>query len=344
MVTVVHPYGRLADALAAGDAAGGRVVALPDGSVDTYYRVFEGRRRAVESRAVFGDRIAGRRASSFQVTEDSREPGGQSVNAALQVGALGGDVTLYGHLDDPVFDGLPVETHSMGAPAAVSVFEFADGELMLSEESPDLLSWTVADLRAAPGATDALAAADAVCVGNWVSLPGMDSLLAALGDLVEGATVVFDPGDLTGCDAAVLTDLAASLRRLADAVPVVASVNGGEADALADVLDAPGETLPDRLDAVRDAASLAAAVVHDRDRALVADDRGVRAVPNLTVERALRRTGGGDRFTGALATGLAAGLDRDLSVALGNACASHYVATAETGDAGDVATYVRESA
>jgi len=321
---------RLADGT--GDL-GGRVVALPDGSVDTYYRVTEGRDARVDSRDAFADRIADPGASGFQIAAERRDPGGQAVNAARQAAALGADTTLYGHLDDPVFDGrlADVDARSFGTPAAVSVLTFDDGELLLSEESGDLLDWSVADLRAA--GTAPLAAADAVCCGNWVSLPGMDRALRALPDLTDGATVVVDPGDVIGCAAAELDALTDSLSACAAAAPVVLSVDAGEARRLADAVDAVGEDVAARLADLRDRIGLTAAVSHEASRAIVAAADGVHVVPNPHVSDVARRTGAGDRFDGALAVGLASGFDLPLAAALGNCAASRYVATAETGDA-----------
>ncbi|MFB6120137.1 MAG: PfkB family carbohydrate kinase [Halobacteriaceae archaeon] len=328
---------RLADSL---DALGGRVAALPDGSIDTYYRVTEGRARRVSSRDTFGDRIAASRASSFQIAPQRREPGGQAVNAARQAGALGADTTLYGHLDDPLFDRLDVATRSMGDPAEVSVLSFDDGELMLSEESGDLLNWGPAALREA--GSGPLADADTVCCGNWVSLSGMDDALRALPELADGATVVFDPGDVTGCTTAELGDLTASLAACAADAPVVLSVNAAEAHRLAGATDVTADGVAARLDAIRDRAGLRAAVIHERSRAVLATSDGVTIVPNPSVDEATRRTGAGDRFDGGLSVGLAAGLDVDLAAALGNCCASHYVATAETGDVEAIRRFISE--
>ena len=320
-------FSRLADRV---DDLGGRVVALPDGSVDTYYRVAAGRGQQIDSRAAFGDAVAAADANAFQIDAQHRDPGGQAVNAARQAAALGAETTLYGHLDDPVFDAMEVDARSMGAPAAVSVLAFDDGELLLSEESGDLLDWSVADLRAA--GTDPLADAQAVCCGNWVSLPGMDDALRALPALTDGAPVVFDPGDVTGCSDAKLDALADSLAACGADAPVVLSIDTGEAQRLAEAVDADGDGIEARIDAVRERAGVIAAVVHERSRALLATRSGVQSVPNPSVGDPVRRTGAGDRFDGGLAVGLASGLDFDLAAALGNCCASHYAGTGETGD------------
>jgi len=73
---------------------------------------------------------------------------------------------VYGHLDHPVFDDLAADAVSMGDPAEVSVLEFDDGDVLLVEDSADVASWTLADLRAAAPDFDATVSADAVCCVN----------------------------------------------------------------------------------------------------------------------------------------------------------------------------------
>jgi hypothetical protein len=115
-------YQRLLDRLVE-PSRGVRVVSLPDGSVDTLCRVYDGGRARITSREAFGRRVAAGDLRSVRLEEYDRAPGGQSVNAARQAHALGGEVTLFGHLDDPLLQ-FPFETYSMGDPAAVTVLSF----------------------------------------------------------------------------------------------------------------------------------------------------------------------------------------------------------------------------
>jgi sugar/nucleoside kinase (ribokinase family) len=337
------PYRDLIDRLEDGLPTDGSVVALPDGSVDTYYRAFEGRRTPVETRERFAELVADGRTSSLRVERVSREAGGQAVNLARQVDALGIPVELYGHLNDPVFDSLGFPSRSMGEPAPVAVYDFADDDLMLSEASPDVTTWSFEDLRSAPDAIDAVESAAVLGVVNWVSVRGMDAVLHGLTDLeLDGATVVVDPGDLTGCSAGELEGLLDSLRRLADAAAVVSSTNAAETAALARAAGVRADPIDERLAGLRDRAGLAAAVSHERDRAVANTPDGAVHVSNLPAPRVERRTGAGDRFDGALAAALAADWGWEPALALGNACASHFVAAARTAGTGDLVSFLRE--
>ena len=340
------PYRDLLDRLESGLQTDGSVVALPDGSVDTYYRVFEGRHTPVESRERFAELVADGRTSSLRVERLSREVGGQAVNLARQVDALGVPVELYGHLDDPVFDSLGFPSRSMGEPAAVEVYDFADDDLMLSEDSSDVATWSLEDLRSVPGAVEAVESAAVLGVANWVSVRGMDAALRELATLeLDGTTVVVDPGDLTGCSAGDLEGLLDALGRLADTAAVVSSTNAAETAALARVAGGSvDETvgIDERLVRIRDRAGLAAAVSHERARAVAHTPDGSVRVPNVPTPRVERRTGAGDRFDGALAVALAADWGWEPALALGNACASHFVATARTADTDGLASFLRE--
>lgn len=338
------PFRELLDRLGTGLSARGPVVALPDGSVDTYHRVFAGRGTPVDSRAAFADLVADAGTSSLRVERLTREPGGQAVNLARQVAALDVPVTLYGHLDDPVFDALGFDTHSMGEPATVDVYDFEDDDLMLSADSDDVSTWSLEDLRAVPGAVRTVESATVLCVVNWVSVQGMDTALRDLASLdVEESTVVVDPGDLTRCPTDVLDGLLAALRRLADTTDVVLSTNVAETTALSAAIGGEPGTLGDQLAGLRAAANLTAAVSHGRDRAVADCPDGLVRVPNHDLPHVRRRTGAGDRFGGALAAALAAGWNWTDALALASACASYFVTTALTADTDDLAAFLRDA-
>ncbi|WP_049928002.1 PfkB family carbohydrate kinase [Halopiger goleimassiliensis] len=334
-------YDDLADRLSSHDTPT-RVVCLPDGSVDSYYGALESSGDRIETRETFGERIAHGASASVPIECDSREPGGQAPNMARQVHHLGADVTLYGHLEDPVFADLPFETHSMGEPASVRVFPFADDDLLLVEQSADVRSWTLADLEraAATDGREALAA-HAVCCGNWASIDGLTDALATLADgPLEGGVFVLDPGPVRRRSAADLEDLLSVLGDLATRTEVVYSVNRTELAATLEAVGGDGASLQDSgergdleaLSAVRAAADVDAAVLHDTERAAVATLDDERAVRNLPVEDPRRRTGAGDCFSAGLAFARARGWEWDPTLALGNCCA---VASVEYGQPAD---------
>jgi sugar/nucleoside kinase (ribokinase family) len=322
---------RLADGL---DSV--RFGAFPDGSVDDYYRLHDGE-SAVTSRRSFADAIVAGR-DSFALEHVVTEVGGQAVNAARQAAALGDDTLLAGHLDHPIFE-FDFETASMGAPARVRVCLFDADDVLFVEESADLAGWSFADLQDTIDSVDALLERDALCCTNWASVPGLG---AALRDVAardpDGGVFCLDPGPLSTGQAESLVD---ALTPLGDAYDVVVSVNDDEAGRLAAAVGHDGRpTESAALEAIRVATNATGVVVHGTDAAVASTPGGRVSVPTLDVSRGLTETGAGDRFSAGLARSLAAGWAWDLAVAMGNACAAHYVAGAGTGGADGLRTHV----
>ncbi|MFW5963583.1 MAG: PfkB family carbohydrate kinase, partial [Natronomonas sp.] len=224
----------------------------------------------------------------------------------------------------------PFETHSVGAPSTVSIHEFSDGDLTYADISDDVADWSHEAFETVPDA-------DAYVCGNWASVDGMTDSLTAPADCLEGRILVFDPGDLTTAPPAEIRDCFAALATLDDAVDVAVSVNGRELTAIADAL-----AVEDGVRSVRDEGGVFAVVRHEADAAAAATRTDHVVVDNVDTNEPTRQTGGGDRFSGGLAHGLAVGGDIGPAVALGNCCASYYVATGTTGTADDIATLATE--
>lgn len=325
MDDVPHPaYERLPDALEG--FSPGRLLALPDGSVDVTVRVRDAGSRITDA-AAFGRRVADGEAA-FQLDPRGREPGGQAVNMALQAHALGAAVRCYCHCDDPAFD-LPFPTTSLGKPGRVTVCEFDDDALMLAEGSADLAACDADDLRAAGAFEEP---ADAVCVGNYASVPGVAEILTAVADAGGDGPVVLDPGPVVGIDGPRVERLRDALSEVAAERRVVVSANEPETRALADALATDVDDTPFDPAPVRETLDVDAVVVHETEHALAVTGGSTVRVPNLTVEETVANTGGGDRFSAALAGALAADWEWAPALALANACASYHVATGETAD------------
>ncbi|WP_339102350.1 hypothetical protein [Haloterrigena salinisoli] len=348
-------YDALVDRLASDDRER-RIAAFPDGSVDTYYTAFDETGDRIAARETFGDRIARGDSDSVPIERDSRAPGGQAVNMARQVHALGDEPTLYGHLEDPIFDDLPFEAVSMGEPSRISVFSFEDDALLFAERSSAIATWSLADLETAAPSGDAGEAltADAVCCGNWASAEGLADALATLAaGSFEASTFVLDPGPVsTRSDEAPL-DLLEALGELEAATDVVYSVNRPELEETAAAIDADADVATDsnpdapgadadleRLERVREAAGIMGAVLHEAEHAAAATRAETTVVENVAVEDPERRTGAGDRFGAGLAVARARDWDWETALALGNCAASYYVATGETGSRDDLRSFL----
>lgn len=321
------------------------VTAFPDGSVDHFYRVFSGGRR-VERREEFTELVSDGRSSAVTLESSAVEPGGHAVNMAAQADLLGDDVSLVGHLDDPVFDELPFETVSMGDPARVAVHGFDDGDVLTVEPSADVRGWSFEDLRAATGASfEALLSADVVFCTNWTTF---DAIPAALAELAaagcEGGHFVFDPGGVRARTDDEIHRLFDALADLAASYSVVLAANAAEVESLAaavtDDEHDPGG-LEACLDWLRRAGDLTAAVVHEAEAAVAVTSDERRRVENFAVDP-VRHTGGGDRFDAGLAYALARDWPLADALTLGNACASRYVATGASGTPEELAAFLRE--
>jgi sugar/nucleoside kinase (ribokinase family) len=337
----VMTYDVLRERLAEDIALPGPTVAMHDGSVDVYYRLYRGRGATVESRADLAAFVANTDTSSLRVREETREVGGQAVNAARQLHALGTDVELFGHLDATEFDSLPFNRHSMGTPALVHVFDLDDDNLMLCEESTDLASWSYAALAAVDGAVDALESAAAICCMNWLSSQGAAEAYRTFATLdLEGTPVVVDPGDVTGCTDDEVREFVDALRVLAGTADVILSTNAAETTRVAAAAGVQTQSAPDRVLELGDALGVRAVVAHERDRAIAGTVAGAVQVPNVDAPNVRRRTGGGDRFGAALAVARALEWSWPVALAFGNACASYFVTTAETGTPAEIRSFL----
>ena len=86
---------------------------------------------------------------------------------------------------------------------------------------------------------------------------------------------------------------------------------------------------------------MSGAVVQGEERAAVATPDGLLTRENIDFDVS-RHTGGGDRFDAGMAHALARGWDWADALRPGNARASWYVGTGETGTPGDLADFLRE--
>ncbi|SER57132.1 PfkB family carbohydrate kinase [Natrinema salaciae] len=326
-----------------------RIVSFPDGSIDRWYALTGRGGDRLETADGFAAQLAdGGRSFSLEPLEE--RPGGQAVNAAVQVHALGDAATLVGHLDHPVLSEVPVETRSMGEPRTVRVVAFAADELLFAEPGP-ADGWGVEDLLAVVD-WERVVGADALCCANWVSFRGLESVFERLAsDPPEKRhPVVVDPGPIDTVDPAALEGLFDGLSNADSAAPateIVLSVNPAELDAAAAVVgsgagvaggtgngpaDRDRDRDRDRVAALRSALDITGVVCHGPDAAVGATRDETRSLGMVSVGEPQRTTGAGDRFSGGLACGVVRDWPLETALALGNACAARFVGTGVTAD------------
>lgn len=336
------------------------VAALPDGSVDHWYELAGADGERLESPAEFARYI---QSGSDTVPLEPLEvrPGGQAVNAAVQAHALGEDVTLVGHLDHPVLEGLPFETRSMGSPAHIRVLAFDGDEVLLAEPGPTA-EWGLEDLLSVVDWTR-LVGADALCCPNWVSIRGLTDVFERFesSSVDRRLPVIVDPGALETVEPSALEELFDALSRAdsgglgsdpaddsTSGVEIVLSVNPTEFEAAATAAleDATAESepkpTPERVGSLRSALEVSAVVAHGSEAAVGATRSRAAEVPMLEIESPRTATGAGDRFSGGLACALAREWPLEPALALGNACAAAFVESAETATPATLRTFLRE--
>ncbi|OIB56349.1 PfkB family carbohydrate kinase [Natrialba sp. SSL1] len=349
-------YDHLRDRLAEFDrdeSDSNRIVSLPDGSIDRRYAVDGDDGARIDTPAELGRQLESNR-ETFPLTPVDTRPGGQATNAAQQIHALGEDATLVGYLDHPIFEALEFETYSMGTPAVINVFAFDDSEVLLPEPGPtddwsiDALD-TVIDWERVVGA-------DALCCVNWVSVRGQTDVFDRLRTNPPSPSspatlpIVVDPGALGIPDDGAVSDFFETLSETdaVDSLAVVLNVNPQEFDRTAAVLgidaDGSGESVRERLAAVRTELGVTAVVVHGSEAAHAATADDAVTVPMVEIDDPSDTTGAGDRFSGALACALARGWAWETALALGNACAAHFVETAATPTPDQLRTFLENRA
>jgi sugar/nucleoside kinase (ribokinase family) len=94
---------------------------------------------------------------------------------------------------------------------------------------------------------------------------------------------------------------------------------------------------------VRELLDVTAAVMHAADASTVVTESERVRVETPSIDTPARHTGGGDRFAGGLAYGVACGWGWDTALACGNACAAHYVASGTTATRETLATFLEET-
>ncbi|MGM0398705.1 MAG: PfkB family carbohydrate kinase [Halobacteriota archaeon] len=312
------------------------ITVLPDGSVDRRSAVVDVEGNPL-SRETVGTEIAGD-AKTFLTEWHGVEPGGQSVNAARQVHELGASTTLVGHLDHPIFDGLSFRTYSMGEPAEIHVYELSDGVTMFAAESTDISTWTFERFTSTVGPdAESLFAADAVLWTNWAAFPhGTAAITRLAKDLPDDTHLVIDPGAVSTRPERDMVEFLDTLGSVSFEGDVVLSPNRREAnllvDALGDATDDPIETAIE----LRAYADIDAVAIHAQTTATVATRSDFVEVPTVKDVEPTRHAGAGDRFSGAVAYGLALDWDWDETLTLGNACATHYLIHGRSGDRKDL--------
>jgi len=339
-----------------------------DGFVDEIVAVVETRHSPdhfdpVASIAAMAGKIlaASGESSNYELVVRQRKLGGNGPIMANALASLGLGVTYIGSLGHPHLDPVFLDfagrarVISIADPGHTDALEFADGKLMLGKTGTLAdVNWDNLVARVGRPELAALMGGSAL-VGllNWTMLPRMgeiwDHLLAEVLPLFprEGRTLFVDLADPEKRTRDDLKAALATIARFQDHVDVTLGLNLKESAQVAAVLG-----LPDRLDreatvegdaaAIRHALDLSCVVIHPRRSAAAATAGGSAHFPGPFIPKPLISTGAGDHFNAGFCLGRVLGLGLEESLCAGVASSGHYVRTARSATASELAGFVAE--
>ena len=351
-----------------------RIKSLPvavgfDAFVDVVQEVVEYRLgphdyRPLETIGAFSAWSAGAagRSGLREVITRARTMGGCSVNSGDALISLGFPVAALagvGEPMDPVFASFKAACRTfipLGLePGRSTVYEFRDGKLMLCETahlsglSPEMLGQPAMLLRLRQAFQDA----QAILLTAWSVYPRMTDCWQILQREVLGhgahrPRIFIDLADPAGRNS---TDILAMLKAMPGfntAGPVTLSLNGNEAQRLAQVL----EIAPADLNQKASVENLALALqnkigvdevgIHTIRTATAANAQGIATVSGPFCPRPRRSVGAGDRFNAGWLAGHLLGLENTDRLRLGCAVSGSFVRTTHSPGPDDLIHFLRQ--
>lgn len=339
MNTLSHVLRRLAET-----AQKPAVFAGFDGCIDSIVkpvrRFNDAEREYFKSIDAFGRYLCEKAGKScaFPLDTLQRRMGGNAPLFSLAAASLGARVVcaVCAGEQHEVFAPLyaACEAHSVGEPCACTAFEFADGKVLMADNSAaDTLDYAqICRCFGADALEKALQHADVIALLNWSELKNATDIWEnSLRVLAKSARpqaekrVLADLCDFSGLGDAAVLEMLAVLRAGARHATVMLSLNGNEAEELARRLRVETGALPVLAAHLREKTGISIVTIHTRQEACAAYAGGVVCVPTITVAAPVTSTGAGDNFNAALAVGWGGGLSPEEYLLLANAVSSAYV-------------------
>lgn len=351
-----------------------RISSLPvtvgfDAFVDVVQQVVEHRHgphdyRPLETIGDFSAWSAGAagRSGLREVVTTARTMGGCSVNSGDALTTLGFPITALagvGEPMDPVFATFQSSCRTfipLGLePGRSTVYEFHDGKLMLCETahlsglSPEMLNHPSMLVRLREAFQDA----QAILLTAWSVYPQMTDCWQflqrqVLRHGVRRPRIFIDLADPAGRNSADILDMLKALPGFNTAGPVTLSLNGNEAQRLAQALD----IAPAHLDQISSVENLALALrnrigvdevgIHTIRTATAATFQGITTVSGPYCPQPQRSVGAGDRFNAGWLAGHLLGLDNEDRLRLGCAVSGSFVRTTHSPCLDDLTRFLRQ--
>ena len=188
---------------------------------------------------------------------------------------------------------------------------------------------------------------------NWTMLPRVGEIWDHLLEEIlpsgpqSGRTLFVDLADPEKRTREDLRGALATVARFQEHVEVILGLNLKEATQVADVLGLPDRanreaTIEEDAAEIRRALGLACVVIHPRKAAAAATEGGSAAFPGPFVQNPRISTGAGDHFNAGFCLGRILGLGLEESLCAGVASSGHYVRTAESATALELAAFIDE--
>ena len=323
-----------------------------DGFIDSITRLVGTRRTMagndftpVSTIGEFGARVldAAGRSTNIEAVRVEDRFGGNGPLYAGALGRLGVAVTYIGALGTggpgspvlPVFEPFAArcrEVVTLGTPSTTLCLEFDDGKVMINDRgNVQAVTWEL--LGSVPG-HDALRAmvsrSRLVCVVNWSLMGGVQGILEGLtGMPYQGRTFV----DLSDPTPRTAEDVRSCLAVLGRLERVTLGLNLAEAECVSRVLGlasldgTPGAgALVSAARAIRERVGVSCVVIHPREGAAGATDRGEAAwFDGPLCAKPKISTGAGDHFNAGFSVAQTLEMPLEQCLAMGTALSGAYV-------------------
>lgn len=339
-----------------------------DGFVDSIIEVVDQRQSADKYRGIrtidaFGKKIlaAAGQSSNYELVTKLQKLGGNGpiMADALACAGLGVDyIGAVGHpVLHPVFEKFSRRANVIGViePGFTDALEFEDGKLLLGKYAHlhDLTWKTLMEHVGRDRLTKMLTASRLIGMVNWTMLPGLSDIWhRMLRDVFPGMdrtgrhffVDLADPEKRTREDLRHALDLLSHLQKHID---VTLGVNLKESTQVAHVLEVPPEGDPEShiqqtAAAIRKKLDIACVVIHPRKGAAAATADHAAYFAGPFVQQPKISTGAGDHFNAGFCVGRVLGMTLEESLCVGVATSGHYVRTAQSPSALDLAKFIAQ--
>ena len=299
--------------------------------------------------------------SNYELVVKQMKLGGNGPIMANALGSAGAAVTYVGTVGHPslhpVFEDMKnrATVVSIGEPGHTDALEFDDGKLMLGKITPmNDVTWD--NLLARVGGEQKFRSlvneARLVAFVNWTMLPYMSDIWRKMLELgIPGRSgqqrlLFVDLADPEKRNPHDILEALKLLTRFQSQVDVALGLNLKESCEIAEVLGLhvggePELAIEATAGAIRQKLNISCVVIHPRRAAAAATADGSATFLGPFVQQPKISTGAGDHFNAGFCLGRVLGFSLEESLCTGVATSGHYVRTAASPSAAQLAEFIR---